>query len=150
MCSQLGHATLLPILFMNMHYALQEFKELFLVPIPGPLDHLCRLGKNGVKKNNYNGFYQVFFMMGGACILSVIFLVWILLQGSSTKLFFNRIIGKEEPMFRFTTCTSQPSFSSQPQQVRCASNCFPIEKAGRPDFMHKIARHLINKEIKNR
>ena len=34
--------------------------------------------------------------------------------------------------------------------IRWASHCFPIEKAGRQDFTHMIARPSINKDIKNR
>ena len=35
-------------------------------------------------------------------------------------------------------------------QVRWASHCFPIEKAGKQDLMHMIVRPAINKDIKNR
>ena len=34
--------------------------------------------------------------------------------------------------------------------IWCASHCFPVEKAGRQDFTHMIARPLINKDIHNR
>ena len=33
--------------------------------------------------------------------------------------------------------------------IRLASNCFPIENAGRQDCMHIIARPLINEDNKN-
>ena len=36
------------------------------------------------------------------------------------------------------------------QVIRCASHCFPIEKAGRQDFIHIIAQTSINKDIKDR
>ena len=35
-------------------------------------------------------------------------------------------------------------------ELRCAAHCFPIEKAGRQDFMHMIIWPLINKDINSR
>ena len=35
------------------------------------------------------------------------------------------------------------------KELRCASYCFPIEKAGRQDFKHMIALPSINRDIEN-
>ena len=39
-------------------------------------------------------------------------------------------------------------FGMAPCDIRCASQCFPIKKAGRQDFTHTIARPSTNTDNK--